>query len=156
MDNKHIPNKDGVTGNARIAGEKRNHIDVPEQADHRLRIKKQRRYSINEEHLPQRLVDDTAKRPTKYVLSAQKKENESSCFVATAAFEGAMEKEVLYLRRFREQVLRPTNGGRVFIKVYEFIGPVAANYIRHKPRMKKGVRHLLIMMINVTKKVWRH
>jgi type II secretion system protein G len=55
------------------------------------------------------------------------------CFIATAAFESPLSKEVATLRHFRDQVLLKSRPGRAFVKFYYRFSPPLARYIaRHK------------------------
>lgn len=62
------------------------------------------------------------------------------CFVATAAHEDATAPEVRVLRRYRDEVLRRSVAGRLFVRAYYGLGPYGARMIRGRPRAKAAVR----------------
>lgn len=45
------------------------------------------------------------------------------CFIATAAFEGSQVPEVIFLRRFRDNILSEHKIGRGFISLYQRMSP---------------------------------
>lgn len=52
------------------------------------------------------------------------------CFVATAVYGSYDAAEVLTLRKFRDEVLRKTSAGRVFITLYYRYGPHLARVVK--------------------------
>jgi len=66
----------------------------------------------------------------------------SSCFVATAAFgDGA--PELVAFRAYRDEVLRRSVPGRLFIRGYYRYGPGLAAWVVERPRVRRGVRVVL-------------
>ncbi|WAM28495.1 CFI-box-CTERM domain-containing protein [Myxococcus sp. NMCA1] len=66
----------------------------------------------------------------------------SSCFVATVAFgEGA--PELVAFRAYRDDVLRKSAPGRVFIRGYYRWGPDVAAWVSRRPVAREGVRWVL-------------
>jgi hypothetical protein len=65
------------------------------------------------------------------------------CFVATAAHGDATAPEVRVLRRYRDEVLRRSLAGRLFVRAYYGLGPYGARLIRGRPRAKAAVRFAL-------------
>jgi ribosomal protein L7/L12 len=59
----------------------------------------------------------------------------SKCFIATAACGGGEQADVMTLRRFRNQVLRQSCAGRVFIAVYETVSPPLAAAVGRNERL---------------------
>jgi hypothetical protein len=86
----------------------------------------------------------TAKNPSviKQFLKLAR-ENRGSCFVATAAFESRLAPEVIFLCRFRDQVLLHSWQGRLFTYVYYKISPPFAWILDRCSPMKPAVRTLL-------------
>lgn len=73
--------------------------------------------------------------------------NENSCFVATAAYGSPMEKNVKTLRRFRDQVLKKTSWGQIFIKTYYALSPSLARWIAQKSERRSAARILLTPIV---------
>ena len=69
------------------------------------------------------------------------------CFVATAVFGGYDAPEVLTLRRFRDERLSKSRGGRWFIRSYYSVGPHLASAVIGKPRVKRVLRVALGMAV---------
>lgn len=74
-------------------------------------------------------------------------EDDSNCFIATAAFGSPMAKQVNILRQFRDRYLLTNAFGRRFVSWYYRNGPVAANFIKDKPLAKAAVRIALYPLI---------
>lgn len=66
----------------------------------------------------------------------------SSCFVATVAFEGDA-PELEAFRAYRDDILRKTALGRLFIRGYYRYGPGLAIWIERHPAVKRSVRGVL-------------
>ena len=69
-----------------------------------------------------------------------KRNNDSSCFVATACYGNCNAPEVLVLRQFRDEKLRKTFYGNIFIKVYYFVSPFFARLISRSLLLKNFIR----------------
>jgi hypothetical protein len=70
-------------------------------------------------------------------------EEETGCFVATAAHGDYESAEVRELRSFRDNYLQTTPAGRSFIRWYYGEGPVAAAWIAERPLARSGARAAL-------------
>jgi hypothetical protein len=57
----------------------------------------------------------------------------SRCFIAGSLIDLQQPETTPLLRRFREQVLRPSRGGRVFIAAYEAFSPVLVPWLDRLP-----------------------
>ena len=68
----------------------------------------------------------------------------SSCFVATAAFQDPNHPCVRILRRYRDDVLEPTIAGRLIVRTYYILGPYAAIVVERRPRMREAARRRLV------------
>ncbi|PKL41564.1 MAG: hypothetical protein CVV41_18420 [Candidatus Riflebacteria bacterium HGW-Riflebacteria-1] len=70
-----------------------------------------------------------------YSIFRDKNEQPNSgggCFVATRVY-GETHPDTVFLRRFREEVLRPRLAGRVFISLYSHVGPALAELPGRSP-----------------------
>lgn len=71
---------------------------------------------------------------------------ESFCFVATAAYGASWVDKVWALRRFRDDVLRPSTLGNDLIHFYYSYGPALAKIIDSHELLRSEARHLLAPM----------
>lgn len=71
----------------------------------------------------------------------------SSCFVATAAFGNQHDPAVVALRYLRDEVLIDFWIGRHIVKIYEDVGPCAANLIIGRPKCCYLSRTLLAPLV---------
>ncbi|WP_114789794.1 CFI-box-CTERM domain-containing protein [Niabella yanshanensis] len=70
------------------------------------------------------------------------------CFIATACYGDYDAKEVLVLRRYRDNVLQQRTAGRLAVKVYYYVSPALAHFIQDKAPLKKIIRkHVLQPLI---------
>jgi tRNA A-37 threonylcarbamoyl transferase component Bud32 len=72
---------------------------------------------------------------------------QSTCFVATATYGSDTAPEVVFLRVYRDAVLRHHRAGRWFIRAYYFIGPWLAAAVQALPALRRAARHLLNLLI---------
>lgn len=73
------------------------------------------------------------------------------CFIATAAWGSDMQKDVRYLRAFRDNYLLDNRAGRWFVRQYYRYSPPLADYIRSRPRLRALVRVLLGPLVAVSR-----
>jgi len=73
------------------------------------------------------------------------------CFIATAAFGSPLAKEVIALKRFRDDVLLRSAAGRMLVKVYYMLSPPLADLIRGHEGLKSATRAGLYPVIFVLK-----
>jgi hypothetical protein len=69
------------------------------------------------------------------------------CFIATAVYGSRDAREVISLRRFRDEKLMCYSIGRLFIRTYYKISPPIANYLRKAPYCARVVRYILSKLI---------
>jgi hypothetical protein len=67
----------------------------------------------------------------------------SLCFIATAAYGDASARQVLLLRRFRDNYLLPTPAGRLVVKIYYHFSPPFADFIEVRPVLRQSARVIL-------------
>jgi hypothetical protein len=72
------------------------------------------------------------------------KKDQSSCFIATAAYGSPVAPEVSLLRRFRDVRLRRSQPGRLIIRLYEWSSPPLAAWIAERPVARRWVRRLVL------------
>lgn len=73
------------------------------------------------------------------------------CFIATAVYDNAMAPEVVTLRKFRDDVLRKSWVGRMFIATYYKVSPPIADWLRTQPKVSQVVRSILNRLVRLIK-----
>lgn len=89
----------------------------------------------------------TAKHPQNVKVFISGGGKPSRCFIATAAFNSPNAHEVLYLRSFRDNVLKKTTLGRAFIIFYYKYSPRVACALNRHTFLKKPTRWALKLLI---------
>jgi hypothetical protein len=69
------------------------------------------------------------------------------CFIATACYGSAFSPELIYLRQFRDEILRSSNLGSRLVDVYCLISPPVANSIRRHMVLRGLVKRILLSPI---------
>ena len=78
------------------------------------------------------------------------------CFIATATYGSPLAPEVFIFRRFRDEVLLKSKGGRAFVEIYYFTSPPFALLISKIDFLKKLVRSLMLSpLLRLLKKSFR-
>jgi len=77
----------------------------------------------------------------------------TGCFIATAVYGTPMAKEVVSLKKFRDEVLLKTTMGRDFVELYYKTSPPIADFIRNRPGLKAMVRESLKPLVWFSKTV---
>lgn len=67
----------------------------------------------------------------------------SGCYIATCVYSSYHHKNVMMLRKYRDDVLNESLIGRMFIKVYYFISPILVKYFHDFKWFKKINRNIL-------------
>lgn len=78
------------------------------------------------------------------ILRAQKPQNKSGCFIATACYDDYNAPEVWLLRQYRDERLNKSLTGRLFIKLYYAVSPGIARQLNKLPKTKLFIRHQLL------------
>lgn len=76
-----------------------------------------------------------------------------TCFVATAAYGNANHQDVIFLRKFRDQILTKHTLGRLFIATYWKIGPYLAIAVNKNKLLRSFTRAIISKMILFLKKI---
>lgn len=82
--------------------------------------------------------DDTNNTPKK----------KEGCYIATAVYGSYDAPEVITLRRFRDETLKKSFFGRLFIKVYYTLSPPIAKRLKNARRVNSCVKKLLDKLVN--------
>jgi hypothetical protein len=69
------------------------------------------------------------------------------CFIATAVYESPDAIEVLKFYQIRDQLLAPSLGGRILIKLYYLFSPWLANWLSDKPKSRLLIKKYVLDMI---------
>lgn len=75
-------------------------------------------------------------------------EKKEGCYIATAVYGSYNAPEVITLRRFRDETLKKSFLGRLFIKVYYRLSPPVANRLKNAHSINKAVRKILDKWVN--------
>lgn len=73
----------------------------------------------------------------------------SGCYIATMAYGDYDHPQVLELRKFRDEVLDKTIGGKFFIKSYYFISPKLVSLLKNKSSFNSLIRKILNQIIKL-------
>jgi len=84
--------------------------------------------------------------------SSKKNAGSKACFVATACFESPEHEIVIYLRRFRDSVLKKTGFGRLIVINYYSISPHLAFLIKKNVFLRRFTAKLLRSLVWFLKK----
>lgn len=84
----------------------------------------------------------------KLKISFEKQKDSEGCYIATAVYGSYNAKEVLVLRRFRDEVLQHHFIGKCFVKVYYLFSPPVARYLKNARWLNMQVRKILNCLVN--------
>lgn len=87
-------------------------------------------------------------------VSSTSRPGGGGCFIATVSYGSYEHPSVRKLRNFRDTILQNYKAGRVFIKIYYYISPKIAEYMREKAFLKKLTRRFIDLFINKFGKSW--
>ena len=82
----------------------------------------------------------------------QSSESNKNCFIATATYESNTAPEVIYFRKWRDEVLLKKIFGRLLIKTYYLISPCIAKLINRSRTLKTIVKSILNRLIVILNK----
>lgn len=80
-------------------------------------------------------------------VTVVKEKKKSDCFVATATYQSNSAPEVVFLREYRDTVLRVHAVGRCFITAYYSVGPYMAWFVDTIPVLRPYVRRTLDKLV---------
>ena len=84
--------------------------------------------------------------------NAASNSKKEGCYIATAVYGSYDAPEVLVLRKFRDNVLKKSRGGRMFIKIYYALSPGLAEKLKDYTFINNKVRVILNRMVILIKK----
>ena len=93
---------------------------------------------------------ETARRNSR--RSSTSGSSSDGCYIATAVYGSYDCPEVWTLRRFRDEVLRASVLGRLFIRGYYAVSPGLARHLGSKPLLQKPVKMALDSFVSHLKK----
>ena len=93
---------------------------------------------------------ETARRNSR--RSSTSGSSSDGCYIATAVYGSYDCPEVWTLRRFRDEVLRASVLGRLFIRGYYAVSPGLARHLGSKPLFQKPVKMALDLFVSHLKK----
>ena len=93
---------------------------------------------------------ETARRNTR--RSSTSGSSSDGCYIATAVYGSYDCPEVWTLRRFRDEVLRESVLGRLFIRGYYAVSPELVRHLGSKPLFQKPVKMALDSFVSILKK----
>jgi len=77
-------------------------------------------------------------------LAGVTKNKPQGCFIATACYGDYDSKEVVTLRKYRDNVMLKTSVGSSFVKFYYFVSPPMANAISKSEKSKNFIREFIL------------
>lgn len=86
---------------------------------------------------------NTVNSAPQYSQSVQQSEQKEGCYIATAVYGSYDAPEVIVLRRFRDETLKKSALGRLFIRVYYKFSPSVAEKLKNASKTNSLVRSIL-------------
>ena len=87
-----------------------------------------------------------------YNQQGNRKSSQEGCYIATAVYGGYDEPQVLILRKYRDEVLKQTFFGRLFIKVYYAVSPRLVQILKPYTWINEKIRCVLDCFVNYISK----
>lgn len=72
-----------------------------------------------------------------------KSEEDSKCFIATACYRDIFSEEVIFFRDYRDNILKKSFLGKLFISAYYKVSPYFYNLLFNNPNISKIVKRIL-------------
>lgn len=92
------------------------------------------------------LEEDRERRRVK--LENVRKRSTEGCYIATAVYGSYDQPQVMILRKYRDEVLMRTEGGRFLVRIYYFFSPPLAGKLKENSKINRIVRCLLDKLVN--------
>ena len=83
---------------------------------------------------------------------AEAEKRDKACFIATAAYGTPFAKEIDVLRNWRDESLKASFLGSLFVKIYYKMSPPVAKFISRREKLRKLVRIILKPVIRIIRK----
>lgn len=93
-------------------------------------------------------TNSTLKLANQYTLPST--DDSCGCFIATAAFGSPLERHVMILKEFRDQILKPSSLGRAFVNSYYQHAPPVARYLAGHDFLRAVVRWSLLPVVGLS------
>jgi len=90
---------------------------------------------------------DASYSESKHSTSTSKSSDSGGCFIATAVYGSEYADEVIILKQFRDNWLKQSSFGKLFIKIYYFLSPSIANHLVRHTAIKEIVRRIIIVPV---------
>ena len=109
-------------------------------------------YGVSAESGAEKEIGRAAERARKEKTSGQTNEAQAApeapkkkegCYIATAVYGSYDAPEVRTLRRFRDETLKKSAAGRMFIRIYYRFSPPIAQRLKHATKVNRLVRRML-------------
>jgi len=79
----------------------------------------------------------------------------ATCFVATATYRDSFHPDVVFLRKFRDDILVSYKLGVKFINWYWIYGPKLAKLVENNILLRKTSRFILGFLVNLLRKIYK-
>lgn len=104
-------------------------------------------YGINRNYIEKRIWETLDSLPVERIHHFVKEEPKKGCYIATCVYGSYDCPQVWLLRRFRDEVLEQTWGGRMFIRCYYAVSPSLVKRFEHAPAVVSFCRKRLDALV---------
>lgn len=92
-----------------------------------------------------------ARQSTNYQQYRPAAKQSEGCYIATMAYGDYDHPQVKILRRFRDDVLLKSNGGRLFVNFYYWVSPKMVRVLSGHDAINQCIRRILDRMVEIVK-----
>ncbi|WP_219921622.1 CFI-box-CTERM domain-containing protein, partial [Rufibacter sp. XAAS-G3-1] len=71
----------------------------------------------------------------------------TGCYIATVCYESEYAPEVINLKKYRDTILQKSILGKAFVKLYYFMSPTIANWLKDKKTINSFIRIYILDLI---------